>query len=74
MTRQITGITAELAKEISEKFPRLGIIENHINDDWASLILDDAVIIKIYSDEIMLDLGKQLIEIPVEDFVSIEIR
>lgn len=74
MTRQITGITAELAQEITEKFPRLGIIENHFNDDLASLILDDAVIIKIFSDEIMLDLGKQLIEIPVEDFVSIEIR
>lgn len=73
MTRQICGISKLLAHDLCKEFPRLGIIEHHIDDDMATLILDTPVILKAYDDHITLDLGGKLAFISSNDFVSIKI-
>ena len=72
MTRQICGISKQLAHDLCEEFPRLGFIEHHIDDDMTSIILDSAVILKAYDDYIKLDLGGKLAFISSNDFVSIK--
>lgn len=73
MTRQVNGISVKTAHDLCAAVPRIGMIEHHIGDDLCSLILDDAVIIKVYDDCIVFDLGGIKEFLSAEDFISLEV-
>ena len=74
MQRQVNGISAKTAHDLCAEVPRIGMIEHHIGDDLCSLILDDNVIIKVYDDCVVFDLGGIKEFLSEEDFESITIR
>ena len=74
MTRHIKGIRKLTAHNLCADFPRLGIIEYHTNDDLTTLILDSSVIMKVYDDHIVLDLGGKLAFLSDIEFEAVEIR
>ena len=74
MTRHIKGLEPVTAHNLCADFPRLGIIELHTYDELTTLILDSSVIMKVYDDHIVLDLGGKLVFLSDIDFEAIEIR
>lgn len=74
MTRQLKGLSLKLAHDLCAEIPRLGIIEECINDPLCNIILDDPVIMKVYDDHIVIDLGGKKAFLSENDFVSIEVR
>lgn len=74
MTRHIKGLEPITAHNLCKELPRLGIIEHHINDELTTLILDSSVIMKVYDDHIVLDLGGKLAFLSDIEFEAVEIR
>lgn len=74
MTRHIKGLPLKLAHDLCAEIPRLGIIEEHIDDDLCTIILDDPVILKIYDNSIVIDLGGKKAFLACSEFIAIEAR
>lgn len=73
MKRQVNGISVKTAHDLCAAVPRIGMIEHQIGDDLCSLILDDNVIIKVYDDHVVFDLGSTKEFLSAEDFRSLEV-
>lgn len=74
MTRQICGISKNVARNLCEELPNIGIIEEHINDDLVDIILDESVILKVYYDNAVIDQGSIKSFLGYDEFESIQIR
>lgn len=74
MSRYITGLQRQLAHDLLEEIPHLGIIELHIANGLCSIELDSAVIIKSYDDSIVLDLGYKKAILSDKEFEKVVIQ
>ena len=75
MTRQILGLKHDAYSYILDKIPRAIVSETIYNDqDIADIVLSDNVIIKVYEDGLILDLGMKKAELEAGDFRMITIR
>ena len=74
MTRHIKGLEPLTAHNLCKELPRIGIIEEHINDDLVTLVLHSTVILKIYDDHIVIDQGLKKVFLFEDQFEAIEIR
>lgn len=75
MTRQILGLTKDAYSYIRDQLPR-AIKGESINTlrQLADIELSDNVIMKIYDNDLILDLGARRITLEAQDFGEIEIR
>ena len=75
MTRQILGLKHDAYSYIRDRIPRAIKSETIYNDTrMADIELSDSVIMKVYEDGIILDLGMNKAEIEDDDFRLITIR
>lgn len=75
MTRQILGLKHDAYSYIRDRIPRAIKSETIYNDTrMADIELSDGVIMKVYEDGIILDLGMNKAEIESDDFRQITIR
>lgn len=75
MTRQILGLKHDAYSYIRDKIPRAIKSETIYNERrTADIELSDSVIIKVYEDGIILDLGMKKVELEVDDFNHIMVR
>ena len=75
MTRQILGLKHDVYSYIRDRIPRAIKSETIYNDTrMADIELSDGVIMKIYEDGIILDLGMNKIDLEEDDFNTITIR
>ena len=75
MTRQILGLKHEAYSYICNKIPRAIKSETiYTSTGTADIKLSDSVIMKVYEDGIILDLGMNKAEIESDDFRLITIR
>ena len=75
MTRQILGLKHDAYSYISDKIPRAIKSETIYNDTrMADIELSDGVIMKVYEDGIILDLGMKKVDLAEDDFRTITIR
>lgn len=75
MTRQILGLKHDAYNYIRDRIPRAIKSETIYNDSrMADIELSDNVIMKVYEDGIILDLGMNKAEIESDDFRLISIR
>lgn len=74
MSRYITGLDRQLAHDLLEEIPHLGIIELNISNGLASIELDDSVIIKSYDDAISFDCGGKKLILSDKDFEKVVIQ
>ena len=73
MKRQIKGISVKLAYDLFTEIPKIGTVEHHTGDSLCNITLDDSVIIKVYDDCIVFDLGGTKEFLRAEDFISLEV-
>ena len=75
MTRQILGLKHDAYGYICDKIPRAIKSETIYNDTrMADIELSDSVIMKVYEDGIILDLGMQKVDLEEDDFRTITVR
>lgn len=75
MTRQILGLKHDAYSYILDRIPRAIKSETIYNESrTADIELSDSVILKIYEDGIILDLGMKKAELEAGDFRMITIR
>ena len=75
MTRQILGLKHDAYSYIRDRIPRAIKSETIYNDTrMADIELSDSVILKVYEDGIMLDLGMKKVDLEEDDFRTITIR
>lgn len=75
MTRQILGLKHDAYSYIRDRIPRAIKSETIYNDSrMADIELSDNVIMKVYEDGFILDLGMNKAEIESDDFRLITIR
>lgn len=75
MTRQILGLKHDAYSYIRDRIPRAIKSETIYNDSrMADIELSDSVIMKVYEDGIILDLGMNKAEIEGDDFRLITVR
>ena len=75
MTRQILGLKHDAYSYIRDKIPRAIKSETIYNEKrTADIELSDSVIIKVYEDGIIIDLGMKKVELEAEDFNHIMVR
>lgn len=75
MTRQILGLKHDAYSYIRDRIPRAIKSETIYNDTrMADIELSDSVILKVYEDGIILDLGMNKAEIESDDFRMITVR
>ena len=75
MTRQILGLKHDAYSYISDKIPRAIKSETIYNDTkMADIELSDSVILKIYEDGIIIELGMKNADLDDSDFRSITVR
>lgn len=71
--RQIKGISVKLTYDLFTEIPHLGTVEHQIGDNLCNIILNDSVIIKVYDDCVVFDLGGKKEFLLAEDFISLEV-
>lgn len=75
MTRQILGLKHDAYSYIRDKIPRAIKSETIYNEKrTADIELSDSVIIKVYEDGIIIDLGMKKVELEADDFNHIMVR
>lgn len=75
MTRQILGLKHDAYSYILDRIPKAITSETIYNDkDIADIVLSDNVIIKVYDDGILLDLGMKKVELEADDFRMLTVR
>ena len=75
MTRQILGLSKDSYSYIRDYIPRAIKSETIYNDTkMADIELSDSVIMKVYDDDIILDLGAKRVSLEGIDFRAINIR
>ena len=74
MSRYITGLQRELAHDLLQIIPHLGIENLHISDSLCDIELDDAVIIKSYADAIVLIMGDKKLILSDKEFEKVVIQ
>ena len=75
MTRQILGLKHDAYSYIRDRIPRAIKSETIYNDTrMADIELSDSVIMKVYEDGIILDLGMKKADIDNSDFRIITVR
>ena len=75
MTRQVLGLKHDAYSYIRDQIPRAIKSETIYNERrTADIELSDGVIIKVYEDGIILDLGMKKAELEADDFNHIIIR
>ena len=75
MTRQILGLSRDAYYQIHDRIPRA--IKSESIDSVrkiADIELSENVIMKIYDNDLVLDLGARRVELEVQDFREIVIR
>lgn len=75
MTRQILGLNKDAYNYIRDKIPR-SIRSESIDTvrKIADIELSESVILKIYDNDLILDLGARRVELEAQDFREIVIR
>lgn len=74
MTRQILGLKHDAYSYILDKIPRAIVSETIYNDeDTANIVLSDNVIMKVYEDGLVLDLGMKKVDLEKDDFRTVMI-
>lgn len=75
MTRQILGLNNNAYRSIHDFIPR-SIKSESIDSvrKLADIELSDNVIMKIYDNDLTLDLGAKRVELEAQDFIEIVIR
>lgn len=75
MTRQILGLKQDAYSYILDRIPRAIKSETIYNDTrMADIELSDSVIMKVYEDGLVLDLGMKKVDLEEDDFRTITIR
>ena len=75
MTRQILGLKHDAYSYISDRIPRAIKSETIYNDTKsADIELSDNVIMKVYDDGVILDLGMKRVDLEKDEFGTITIR
>lgn len=75
MTRQILGLKQDAYSYIRDRIPRAIKSETIYNDTrMADIELSDGVIMKVYEDGLVLDLGMKKVDLEEDDFRTITIR
>lgn len=75
MTRQILGLKHDAYSYIRDRIPRAIKSETIYNEKrTADIELSDSVIIKVYEDGIIIDLGMKKVELEADDFNHIMVR
>lgn len=75
MTRQILGLKHDAYSFILDQIPRAIKSETIYNDTrMADIELSDGVIMKVYEDGLVLDLGMKKVDLEEDDFRTITIR
>lgn len=75
MTRQILGLKHDAYSYIRDKIPRAIKSETIYNESrTADIELSDSVILKVYEDGIILDLGMNKVDLEEDFFKAITVR
>ena len=75
MTRQILGLKHDAYSYISDRIPRAIKSETIYNETKnVDIELSENVILKIYDNDLILDLGARRVELEAQDFREILIR
>ena len=75
MTRKIYGLNLSVWRSIREILPRAAEFTNvNPKDQLVDIELNDAAILKSYSDEIVIDLGGEKVTVKDTDFEYIAMR